>query len=329
MDSARQALRWSIPGLIFVLELGAFGAVWQLVNGGNPADVVDKIGPTTALATLLAGIPIGFLLYQLYYRNYRPYGRSFLLLVRFLFELRHGWAAARPYWRFVRRDRGAEILREYFAMGGHPHLVRRAWGKEPVPAGGADAQISDVTKHQVLITRSRPSSFKVLRLTTTLHEDCDAEQPIVCRDCRVAYTRRFRWNWAVIMAMLDYSSSRPEGASVKAEYAAGSDIYHALGAARTAIAAAAVGSIAYRFVFHALLGPPGGLGPFLGGAVIVAVLAYAQYQVIHSAREQASTNLTIRTAAGLAWFSRVSDSQSVPRTATNGAAVPAGRPDPV
>jgi hypothetical protein len=319
MDSARQALRWSIPGLVFVLELGAFGAIWQLVNGGNPANMVDRIGPTTALATLLAGVPIGFLLYQLYYRNYRPYGWSFLLLLGFLLKLRRGWSTAWAYWRFVRRDRGAEILRHYFAMGGHPNLIKRSWGKKPLLTGADDERISEVTKLEALVGGDRPSASKVLRLRTALHENCVATEPIVCRECRKAYTTRFRWSWAVIMAMLDYSSSRPEGAAIKAEYAAGSDIYHALGAARTAIASAAVGSIGYRFVFHVVLGPDGGLVGFLIAAALVVVLAYAQYQVIHSAREQSSTNLTIRTAAALAWFSRLPEERKG-WAATNGSA---------
>jgi hypothetical protein len=42
----------------------------------------------------------------------------------------------------------------------------------------------------------------------------------------------------------------------------------------------------------------------LGGSLI-ALLAYAQYQVIHSAREQSSKNLTIRIAAALCWFSHL------------------------
>lgn len=319
MDSARQALRWSIPGLVFVLELGAFGAVWVLVNGGNPADLVARIGPTTALATLLAGVPTGFLLYQFYYRNYRPHGSSFLLRLHFLFKIRRGWTAARTHRKFVRRDRGAEILRHYYEMGGHPHLVKRAWGKAPVPSGPEAEQIVEVTKPEALLAGTRFRSFRVLRLNSALHEDCDAAEPIACRDCRRAYTARCRWNWAVIMAMLDFTSSRPEGIPIKAEYAAGSDIYHALGAARTAVACAAIGSIGYRLVFHLVFGP-GAVVAFLNGAALIAALAYAQYQVIHSAREQASVNLTIRTAAALAWFSRLSVGRKG-RAAVNGASV--------
>lgn len=324
MDSARQALRWSIPGLIFVFELAVFGAVWRLVGGNNPADMIGKVGPATALATLLAGVPIGFLLYQLYYRNYRPYGMSFLLLLRFPLVIRNGLAAARPYWTFVRRDRGAEILREYFKMGGHPNLVKRSWNKDPVPTCLDHEQISEVTEHRKLVSGSRPSSLKVLTFKKELHDACEAAKPIVCRTCRTAYTRRFRWNWAVVMAMLDYSGSRPEGASIKFEYAAGSDIYHALGAARTAIATAAIGSIVYRMVFHVVLGPvarDGAVVQVFIGAVAIAALAYVQYQVIHSAREQSSTNLTIRTAAALAWFSRLPDvrnGRTMPRPTMNG-----------
>lgn len=136
MDSARQALRWSIPGLIFVLELVTFAAVWQLTSGGNPTDMIDGIKPATALATILAGIPIGFLLYQLYYRNYRPYGHSVLLFLRYPLEIRHGLRHARPYWSFVRRDRGADILRRYYELGGHPNLIRRAWPEDHAPTCG-------------------------------------------------------------------------------------------------------------------------------------------------------------------------------------------------
>jgi hypothetical protein len=318
MDSARQALRWSIPGLIFVLELAVFGAVWQLVSGENPSLVVADIAPTTALLTIFAGIPIGFLLYQFYYRNYRSYGRSVLLFIRFPHAVRN--------WTFVRRDRGAEILRRYFEMGGHPNLVRRSWDRDPTPIGIDDEQIREVTMRRELLPIRRQSSFKVLTLGEALHDACQAPEPIVCRDCRAVYMRRFRWNWAVIMAMLDYVSSRSDGAAIKLEYAAGSDIYHALGAARTAIATSAVGSIGYQLVFHLLVGGPIGADAgvrFLVGAFVVAALAYAQYQVIHSAREQSSTNLAIRTAAALAWYSRLPDvrnARTLPRTRTNGKA---------
>ncbi|HEY7594080.1 MAG TPA: hypothetical protein VH969_13090 [Actinophytocola sp.] len=308
MDSARQALRWSIPGLIFVLELVAFAAVWRLTSGDDPTDIIDGIGPTTALATILAGIPLGFLLYQLYYRNYRPYGRSVLLFLRYPLEIRHGLRQARPYWSFVRRDRGADILRRYYQLGGHPNLVRRAWHEDPVPDREDAARIRDVTAARTLFPNTRPSSFKVLTLDEPLHAGCSAEEPAVCQKCRYEYAKRFRWNWAVIMALLDYAGNRPDGAAIKLEYAAGSDIYHALGAARTAIATAAIGSIGYRLTFHILFGPPvhvGHLVQFVVGGSLIALLAYAQYQVIHSAREQASTNLTIRTAAALCWFSHL------------------------
>jgi hypothetical protein len=310
MDSARQALRWSIPGLIFVLELFAFAAVWQLAAGKNPLSVLDDISSTTALATLLAGIPIGFLLYQLYYRNYRPYGRSVLLFLRFPHQVKHGLVRARRFWSFVRRDRGAEILRQYFDLGGHPTFVRRSWGKSDAPATGDDEQIREVTEPRILLRSGRPSSFKVLtlRADANLHEPCTASAPADCGDCRKAYAHRFRWNWAIVMAMIDFAGSRTDGATIKHEYAAGSDIYHALGAARTAIASAAIGSVVFRIVFHVGQGLSwswGGAGHLLLGGALIALLAYAQYQVIHSAREQSSRNHTIRIAAALCWYSRL------------------------
>jgi hypothetical protein len=309
MDSARQALRWSIPGLIFVLELFAFAAVWQLAGGKNPLSVLDDISSTTALATLLAGIPIGFLLYQLYYRNYRPYGRSVLLLLR----------------SFVRRDRGAEILRRYYYLGGHPGFVQRVWGRDDAPLTRDDEQIREVTKRRDLLRNGRTFSFKVLTLKAKLHDKrCTAAEPAACRDCRKVYAERFRWNWAIVMAMIDFAGSRTDGATIKHEYAASSDIYHALGAARTAIASAAIGSVVFRIVFHVGQGLSwtwGGAGHLVLGGLLIALLAYAQYQVIHSAREQSSRNNTIRIAASLCWYSRlpeISDGATIASTRSAG-----------
>lgn len=309
MDSARQALRWSIPGLIFILELVVFSAIWIAARGADPANSMGRIGVNSAVIAVFAGVPLGFLLYQLYYRNYRPFGVTLLLAIRYPLELlKGGPVAARRCWTLVRRDRGADILRRYFALGGKPELVRQAWGG-PIDRGDSQHErISHVTVDQPLLGATGPPSFKVLKLNKPLHEDCPDAEPTACKTCLAEYSSRFRWNWAVVMAMIDYASSTSKGETIKEEYASASDIYHALGAARTAIATAAIGSLAFRVGAHFYLHIPTTAATYLHfaiGVVLISLVGYAQYQVIHSARERCSTNMAIRTAASLSWFSRL------------------------
>jgi hypothetical protein len=127
MDNARQVVRWSIPGLVLVLELGAFAAVLRLADGHDPLGVAAAVDTTAAMLTLLAGVPLGFLLYQLYFRNYRPFGYSLLLMVRYAWVVpaefsrrilgKQSWQETKKRavqrFAFVRSDRGAEILNEY------------------------------------------------------------------------------------------------------------------------------------------------------------------------------------------------------------------------
>jgi hypothetical protein len=57
------------------------------------------------------------------------------------------------------------------------------------------------------------------------------------------------------------------------------------------------------------------------GGLLIGLLAYAQYQVIHSAREQSSRNNTIRIAASLCWYSRlpeISDGTAIAPTRSAG-----------
>lgn len=99
MDNARQVVRWSIPGFVLVLELVGFAAAFRLAEGADPLDVIAGFDTTGAVIGLLAGVPTGFLLYQLYFRNYKPFGYSALLLARRPWALPAG---LRPPWPFAR-----------------------------------------------------------------------------------------------------------------------------------------------------------------------------------------------------------------------------------
>lgn len=113
MDGTRQAVRWSIPGFIFVLEVCILQGFWLVIVGHDPYSVVHSVSTSLTLAVVFAGVPLGSLLYQLYYRNYKPSGRSMLLVLRYIHVLLLGRNAINGKWFFVRRDRGAEILHQY------------------------------------------------------------------------------------------------------------------------------------------------------------------------------------------------------------------------
>ncbi len=67
MDTARQILRYSIPGSLFILSVAVIQAVlWITWKQPIPSAISDL--PTGLVIGLLASsVPIGFILYQLYY----------------------------------------------------------------------------------------------------------------------------------------------------------------------------------------------------------------------------------------------------------------------
>lgn len=92
MDTARQVVRWSIPGWVFLLMLAVLQALTWLIQGSSTAMILSAgaplLTPAGVAAVVTAGVPLGFILYQIYYSWYGkvlPFG-------------------------FVNRDRGAEIL---------------------------------------------------------------------------------------------------------------------------------------------------------------------------------------------------------------------------
>jgi len=93
MDAARQVIRWSIPGWMTFFTIVGFQVIASLVCEYVPHQffmtaLTATITPAVAAAIFAAAIPLGFLVYQIYYAIYGN-------LIPF---------------SFVNRDRGAEIL---------------------------------------------------------------------------------------------------------------------------------------------------------------------------------------------------------------------------
>lgn len=105
MDTARQIIRWSIPGwslFLLVLFMIAVGSIITALPSGNLTDFSlrnffnalprDVLNPTLGLLLGFAGIPIGYFLYQFYFLRYwRGIPLPFI-----------GW--------MISEDRGSEVL---------------------------------------------------------------------------------------------------------------------------------------------------------------------------------------------------------------------------
>lgn len=93
MDAARQVVRWSIPGWVFLFSAASLQLATSLYWAGSPQALFGSgfssmITPALIALVVASGIPLGFLIYQTYYF---VYGNVFPLGV-------------------VNRDRGAEVL---------------------------------------------------------------------------------------------------------------------------------------------------------------------------------------------------------------------------
>jgi hypothetical protein len=314
MDNARQVVRWSIPGFVLTLELAVFAAVLRLTGGQDPLDLAEAANTTAAVLSLLAGVPLGFLLYQLYFRNYRPFGYSVLLVLRqpWVFPVeflrgiltkqswQHTKKRATQRYAFVRNDRGAAILDAYLDRGGRRELVAHVWPHDDPSYSDIKQSIEPVTDEHSGLGNFMRNSFVVLKLKEHRHAECDvSKDATICDECRNSYRERFVRHWSIVVSMLDFTCGFQNAGAIKNEYTSGSDIYHALGAARTGIVGAWYVALGYLlFVAHPTL------SVWLLGIPFISILAFVQYKVLSSSRKQAFDHLVARVAAGLAWFSR-------------------------
>lgn len=274
MNSARQILRYSIPGSIFLIHAVACYLIYQRIQG---VPIVDASLPIRegigGLIAILATIPLGFVLYQTYYFLYQPLIRPWPFR----------WDG-----RLVRNDRGGEILEsleaeqiaEFKAVFdcevriGERHVV--------VPEdGGLVAKLMHRTGIQEIA-----GPFKKL--------------PMEGKARQLAYEDLWYTNWDVLRAVVDIAGSLPEGEQVKSEYTSLSDIYHSLGAARTAVIAAwSTVCIVVLFHFSRFVDH---LPESFVGLVAISALSAGVYLVLHTARGRTWRSAAASLRLGLRWF---------------------------
>ncbi|HEX5929219.1 MAG TPA: hypothetical protein VFY48_07490 [Solirubrobacterales bacterium] len=277
MTSARQILRYSIPGSIYLIHLVLCYLIYQRIRGIPLIDAVPPIRDTVGgLLAILATIPIGFVIYQAYYFLYEPIVRPWPLR----------WRG-----RLVRNDRGGEILESLDP--GHIAELEEIFA----------CKVRLGKRHTVVPNDGSLIGKAMHRSGVQEIAGPFAELPPASKEQRRAYEDLWYTNWDVLRAAVEIAGSSQTGEQVKAEYTNLSDIYHSLGAAKTAVVAALTTLLLLVVVAHPLRFADSLPRSFFG---IVAVLALSVgiYLVLHIARGRTWRSAAAAMKLGLRWFHR-------------------------
>lgn len=195
MDSARQALRFGIPGGIALAWAIACYIAVRWGAGNSLVDVVTPLGVhVNPVIAIVGAIPVGWLSFQLYYFLYRP-----LIL--------GGW--------LLRRDRGAEVFEQLTVE--QMRLVAAIFPTDGLTDRAARpyAEVGGVLR--VLTPEPTRTRF--------------GRQP---NAQLAAFAHQWRINWEVVQSLIELAANNG-AQGLKATFCELSDAYHSIGAARTAI----------------------------------------------------------------------------------------------
>lgn len=205
----------------------------RLLQDNSLAEVSEALRENaTALLALLASIPLGFVLYQVYYSTYRP----FRLLG--------------PLWgrRWVRIDRGSRVLRRL-----SPDQIELC----------EDAlELKDLEFNPSAYYVPEGQIARLLRVRR-LSEEFVTEKGTL-EEANYAYRDRWYRNWDILRALVEIYAAQQDAIGFKSEYTTLSDVYHALGACRAAIWLAWLTSVAVVVAYL-----DAGDGSFIRGVVAI------------------------------------------------------------
>ena len=316
MDSARQILRFSVPGTLFILSCVTCQFVLDLALRRSEAGVLSSASAGLTILVIGASIPIGFIVYQLYYVTYGPLrlfkmaptlDRGRFILQR-LDEAHFNWIESRysgglpaiPYLKACTYSSGDQlkcgelaslaVVESWSASiewsGAQPSTVSGGrLDRRPVLKPWRMVEYRDVNlepkekRFFARVNRSWHFIYKkfVDRWFRLLYvDDCaafDPHGPSAC--CHVeevgylervpaveyrtwkarkalgrAYSQQWHNNWNVVVAELVRFRGDPELATIQTEYTSLSDIYHSLGASRTAFFASWWTMLIYETAVH-------------------------------------------------------------------------------
>jgi len=215
VNSARQVIRWSIPGTFFLLSL-VFGQLVAVIGLDHQPDLgveLERSNAALVAVLLAASIPIGFFIYQTYHS---------------LLEEAIGWLP--PF--VVPIDRGRHILRR---LSPAQRLRIRT------ESGIADIDASPL-----------PRRLRPWRIRAELKLGSGRQVPDHLADAspRQIYAYLRHQNWRAIKWALFNDLDEGRSAVIRKEYADFSDIYHSIGTCRLATVMGFVGLLVYDISVH-------------------------------------------------------------------------------
>lgn len=252
MDTARQVLRFSIPGSITLLSALGFLVVGRLLQHDSWEGIADAVSTNvSAVVAIFAAIPLGFLIYQVYYSTYRA----------LVWPWPWPWA---PDEHWVRIDRGAQILASLPA--GQRKQIEAAFDVR--------LELDPILQRATSWAGSQAHAYE-LRPSFVAAAKQRGENPYTL------YRKQWQLNWNVVRALVEISDGSDIGGAIKSEYTILSDLYHALGACRTGVQIAwSISSAAC--VGYVIAGE--GLGASLLSVALTLIVAAAMFWVFHRTR---------------------------------------------
>ena len=281
MDAARQVVRWSIPGSLFLL-LGVSTIAALQLTWGVPAKSVLGIGKASSALLIIApfaSIPIGFVVWIVYYVGYQPVRWHLLsrLLRQPIVALdRGGFILAKM------SEAGPDVLELCRQFNGDKWEIsavplvtpplRTRWPKE---AFIAESEPKTITYHffnpsdpdfrdpTPLFTvgqwsGKRRTVSKLLNplhiLTLTPAPSTENGGSVEARRASKALTDEYRkfckQNWTLVNSIVTSSSRTDPNGSLQKEFTESMDIYHSLGTVRTSATLAGLFTTIYVMGLH-------------------------------------------------------------------------------
>ena len=210
MDSARQVIRWSMPGWVFLFWLGVFQIIQNIFVYGSVSAALENSAlsqlSTGAAAIIIgAGVPLGFLIYQLYYHAYDQWMPLSL----------------------APQDRGGEIIR---CLPVEAQEKLRAY--EPTLDIDEMCESSTIPLLPLIFGPDLPRLKKRLRN----------------RAGKKSYRKNRQVNFEVVRFYLTVIATELKSESFRQEYTNLSDIYNAIGASRMALICSFVLYVSYNLL---------------------------------------------------------------------------------
>jgi hypothetical protein len=254
MDTARQVLRFSIPGSItLMIGLGLL-VLSRVLQGDDWGGIESAVrGNVSAVAVIFSTIPLGFFIYQMYYAAYRA----------FVWPWPWKWSEEKLW---VRSDRGANVLE------GLP--VKQLAEIENL--FGVELNLDAPTLEKVNTWLGRTAHAHVLAPAFVKAALEAKEHPYE------RYRKRWSEHWNIVRALIEISDdSTNSGSALRSEYTTLSDLYHALGACRIGVLLAEFTSI-FAGIGYGMSG--GSWWGALANFGVVVVIGTAFFFIFHRAR---------------------------------------------